>query len=351
MVSADVAGEPVTTHIFDSVDNYLDSDTVFGVKDSLITKFERHDTVDEDSKRFHIDPPFCTTWLGTPAAKKPLSAKSALCRTIRGSLLRTNATIKFGSWHMNDAFICDAVRTPFGRYAGALAGMRTDDLAATALRALANRNPGVDWQAVDDVLFGCANQAGEDNRNVAPYWRWLLAGIREGGSWSHGEPALQISEYMEAVGMAMLAHQMRGGGPGHRGRGRYVVALFVMGKADTAFSRSALTRHHHRMAVYQSSDGRAMYARRPDALFETAENVAEEFKVSREDQDAFSYRTQQRWAKAHAEGFFDCEIVPVLLPQKKGDPKLRSIPLSNLGPIRRWRLWPGSSRWSNRTAR
>jgi acetyl-CoA acyltransferase len=218
---------------------------------------------------------------------------------------------------MNDAFICDAVRTPFGRYAGALAGMRTDDLAATALRALANRNPGVDWQAVDDVLFGCANQAGEDNRNVARM-ALLLAGIPK------EVPGATVNRLcgssMEAVGLAARAIKcgeadlVIAGGVESMSR-----APFVMGKADTAFSRGA--------EIFDTTIGwrfinpamKSKYG--VDSMPETAENVAEEFKVSREDQDAFSYRTQQRWAKAHAEGFFDCEIVPVLLPQKKGDPK------------------------------
>jgi 3-oxoadipyl-CoA thiolase len=218
---------------------------------------------------------------------------------------------------MNDAFICDAVRTPFGRYAGALAGMRADDLAATSLRALVNRNPGVDWQALDDVLLGCANQAGEDNRNVARM-ALLLAGIPK------EVPGATVNRLcgssMEAVGIAARAIKcgeadlVIAGGVESMSR-----APFVMGKADAAFSRSA--------EIFDTTIGwrfinpamKAQYG--VDSMPETAENVAEEFKVSREDQDAFSYRTQQRWAKAHADGFFECEIVPVLLPQKKGDPK------------------------------
>jgi 3-oxoadipyl-CoA thiolase len=218
---------------------------------------------------------------------------------------------------MNDAFICDAVRTPFGRYAGALAGMRADDLAATSLRALVNRNPGVDWQAVDDVLLGCANQAGEDNRNVARM-ALLLAGIPK------EVPGATVNRLcgssMEAVGIAARAIKcgeadlVIAGGVESMSR-----APFVMGKADAAFSRSA--------EIFDTTIGwrfinpamKAQYG--VDSMPETAENVAEEFKVSREDQDAFSYRTQQRWAKAHADGFFECEIVPVMLPQKKGDPK------------------------------
>jgi 3-oxoadipyl-CoA thiolase len=218
---------------------------------------------------------------------------------------------------MNDAFICDAVRTPFGRYAGALSGMRADDLAATSLRALVNRNPGVDWQAVDDVLLGCANQAGEDNRNVARM-ALLLAGIPK------EVPGATVNRLcgssMEAVGIAARAIKcgeadlVIAGGVESMSR-----APFVMGKADAPFSRSA--------EIFDTTIGwrfinpamKAQYG--VDSMPETAENVAEEFHISRADQDAFSYRTQQRWAKAHADGFFECEVVPVLLPQKKGDPK------------------------------
>jgi 3-oxoadipyl-CoA thiolase len=218
---------------------------------------------------------------------------------------------------MNDAFICDAVRTPFGRYAGALSGMRADDLAATSLRALVNRNPGVDWQAVDDVLLGCANQAGEDNRNVARM-ALLLAGIPK------EVPGATVNRLcgssMEAVGIAARAIKCGEAGlviaGGVESMSR---APFVMGKADAAFSRNA--------EIFDTTIGwrfinpamKAQYG--VDSMPETAENVAEEFEISRADQDAFSYRTQQRWAKAHAGGFFECEVVPVMLPQKKGDPK------------------------------
>ena len=218
---------------------------------------------------------------------------------------------------MIDAFICDAVRTPFGRYAGGLAGMRADDLAAVSLRALVNRNPGVDWQAVDDVLLGCANQAGEDNRNVARM-ALLLAGIPK------EVPGATVNRLcgssMEAVGIAARAIKCGEAGlviaGGVESMSR---APFVMGKADAAFSRNA--------EIFDTTIGwrfinpamKAQYG--VDSMPETAENVAEEFEISRADQDAFSYRTQQRWAKAHAGGFFECEVVPVMLPQKKGDPK------------------------------
>jgi 3-oxoadipyl-CoA thiolase len=218
---------------------------------------------------------------------------------------------------MADVFICDAIRTPFGRYGGALANIRTDDLAAIPIKALMDRNPGVDWQAVDDVIFGCANQAGEDNRNVARM-ALLLAGIPKEVPGSTVNRLCGSS--MDAVGVASRAIKsgetelMIAGGVESMSR-----APFVMGKADTAFSRSA--------EIFDTTIGwrfvnpmmKSKYG--VDSMPETAENVAEDFKVSREDQDAFAYRTQQRWARAHAAGFFADELTPVLIPQKKGDPK------------------------------
>jgi 3-oxoadipyl-CoA thiolase len=218
---------------------------------------------------------------------------------------------------MNDVFICDAVRTPFGRYGGALATIRTDDLAAIPLRALVNRNPGVDWGAVDDVIFGCANQAGEDNRNVARM-ALLLAGLPK------EVPGATVNRLcgssMDAVGSAARAIKcgemdlVIAGGVESMSR-----APFVMGKADMAFSRTA--------EVYDTTIGwrfvnplmKSKYG--VDSMPETAENVAEEYKISRHDQDAFAFRTQQRWAKAQASGFFNCEVIPVSIPQKKGDAK------------------------------
>jgi len=218
---------------------------------------------------------------------------------------------------VTDAFICDAVRTPFGRYAGTLSAMRTDDLAAVSLRALVSRNPGVDWQAVDDVVFGCANQAGEDNRNVARM-ALLLAGLPK------EVPGATLNRLcgssMEAAGVAARAIKcgeadlVIAGGVESMSR-----APFVMAKADSPFSRTA--------EIFDTTIGwrfvnpamKSSYG--IDSMPETAENVAEEFGVSRQDQDAFSFRTQQRWAAAHASGFFDCEIFPVFLPQKNGDPK------------------------------
>ena len=218
---------------------------------------------------------------------------------------------------MADIFICDAIRTPFGRYGGALANVRTDDLAAIPIKALMERNPGVDWQAVDDVIFGCANQAGEDNRNVARM-ALLLAGIPKEVPGSTINRLCGSS--MDAVGVAARAIKsgetelMIAGGVESMSR-----APFVMGKADTAFSRSA--------EIFDTTIGwrfvnplmKSKYG--VDSMPETAENVAEDFQVSREDQDAFAYRTQQRWARAHAAGFFADELTPVSIPQKKGEPK------------------------------
>ena len=218
---------------------------------------------------------------------------------------------------MNEAFICDAVRTPFGRYGGTLAPVRTDDLAAIPIRALIERNPRVDWQAVDDVVFGCANQAGEDNRNVARM-ALLLAGLPK------EVPGATVNRLcgssLDAVGVAARAIKcgeadlVLAGGVESMSR-----APFVMGKADTAFSRAA--------EIFDTTIGwrfvnpsmKSRYG--TDSMPQTAENVAEDFRVSRADQDAFALRTQQRWAKAHAAGFFQCELIPVSIPQKKGDPK------------------------------
>ncbi|MBX6374046.1 MAG: 3-oxoadipyl-CoA thiolase [Acetobacteraceae bacterium] len=217
---------------------------------------------------------------------------------------------------MSVALICDAVRTPIGRYGGALAGVRTDDLGAIPLKALKERNPGVDWDAVDDVIFGCANQAGEDNRNVARM-ALLLADLPQ------SIPGATVNRLcgsgMDAVGIAARAIKageaelMVAGGVESMTR-----APFVMGKATEAFSRSA--------EIYDTTIGwrfvnpkmKAQYG--IDSMPETAENVAEEFQVSRADQDAFAYRSQQRAAKAMASGRFAEEIVPVTIPRRKGDP-------------------------------
>jgi acetyl-CoA acyltransferase len=219
---------------------------------------------------------------------------------------------------VNEVFICDAIRTPFGRYGGALATVRADDLAAIPLRALMDRNPGVDWSAVDDVIYGCANQAGEDNRNVARMAS-LLAGLPK------EIPGATVNRLcgssMDAVGIASRAIKsgetsfMIAGGVETMTR-----APFVMGKADSAFSRGA--------EVFDTTLGwrfvnpimKKMYG--VDSMPETGENVAEEFHVNRADQDAFALRTQQRWFRANAAGFFKHEIVEVPLPQKQGNPKI-----------------------------
>jgi 3-oxoadipyl-CoA thiolase len=219
---------------------------------------------------------------------------------------------------VNDAFICDAIRTPFGRYGGALAGVRADDLAALPIAALMARNPGVDWAAVDDVYYGCANGAGEDNRNVGRMAA-LLAGLPV------EVPANTINRLcgssLDAVGIAARAIKA--------GEAQLVIAggvesmtraPFVMGKADSAFSRAAKIEDTTIGWRFVNPVMKARYG--IDSMPETAENVATEFNISRDDQDAFAVRSQQRWAAAHAAGVFRDEIVPVTLHQKKGEPKV-----------------------------
>ena len=219
---------------------------------------------------------------------------------------------------MADAFICDAVRTPIGRYGGSLAQVRADDLAAIPLRALAERNPGLDWNAVDDLILGCANQAGEDNRNVARMAA-LLAGL--GDSVPGGTVNRLCGSGLDAVGIAARAIKageadlIVAGGVESMTR-----APFVMPKADGAFSRNNM--------VYDTTIGwRFVNARLKaeygiDSMPETAENVAGDFGVSREDQDRFAVESQRRAAAAQASGRFDVEIVAVTIPQKKGDPMM-----------------------------
>ncbi|HEX8406945.1 MAG TPA: 3-oxoadipyl-CoA thiolase [Duganella sp.] len=216
---------------------------------------------------------------------------------------------------MNDAFICDAIRTPFGRYGGALAGVRADDLAALPIAALMARNPGVDWSKVDDVYYGCANQAGEDNRNVGRMAA-LLAGLPA------DVPANTINRLcgssLDAVGIgaraikAGEAHLIIAGGVESMTR-----APFVMGKADSAFSRAAKIEDTTIGWRFVNPLMKARYG--IDSMPETAENVAREFGISRADQDAFALRSQQRWAAAHAAGLIANEIVPVSLA---GEPKI-----------------------------
>ena len=215
---------------------------------------------------------------------------------------------------MTEAFICDAVRTPIGRYAGALASVRADDLGAIPIKALMERNPQVNWAAVDDLVYGCANQAGEDNRNVARM-SGLLAGLPV------EVPGTTINRLcgsgMDAVGIAARAiksgdaEMMIAGGVESMTR-----APFVMGKADSAYSRNA--------AIFDTTIGWRFTNPQMKRLYDThsmpqtADNVAQEFSVSRADQDAFALRSQQRWAAAHAGGRFLQEIVPVHIANKKG---------------------------------
>jgi 3-oxoadipyl-CoA thiolase len=217
---------------------------------------------------------------------------------------------------MTEAFICDAIRTPFGRYGGALATVRADDLGAIPIRALMERNPDVDWAAVDDVIYGCANQAGEDNRNVGRM-SLLLAGLPQ------EIPGATINRLcgssLDAVGIAARAIKsgetalMIAGGVESMTR-----APFVMGKADSAFSRSARFEDTTIGWRFVNSLMKAKYG--VDSMPDTAENVAQDFKVSRADQDAFALRSQQRTAEAIASGRLAEEIVPVTIAQKKGDP-------------------------------
>jgi acetyl-CoA acyltransferase len=217
---------------------------------------------------------------------------------------------------MTDAFICDYVRTPIGRFGGALATVRTDDLAAVPLRALVARNAGVDWEAVDDVILGCANQAGEDNRNVARM-SLLLAGLPVGVT---GTTINRLcGSGMDAV--LSGARQIRAGEAGlviAGGVESMSRAPFVMPKAEAAFSRSA--------EIHDTTIGwrmvnplmKAQYG--TDSMPETAENVAEDFGISRADQDAFALRSQQRAAAAQASGRLGREITAVGIPQRRGDP-------------------------------
>ena len=216
---------------------------------------------------------------------------------------------------MLDAYICDAIRTPIGRYGGALKDVRADDLGAVPLRELMRRNPDVNWRAVDEVVFGCANQAGEDNRNVARMAA-LLAGLPQ------EVPGTTVNRLcgsgMDAVGVAARAIRS--------GEARLVIAggvesmtraPFVMGKAESGFSRSA--------TIYDTTIGwrfpnplmKTLYG--TDAMPETAENVADDYGISRADQDAFALASQSKAARAQQDGVFEREIVPVLVPQKKGE--------------------------------
>ncbi|PCJ36113.1 MAG: 3-oxoadipyl-CoA thiolase [Alphaproteobacteria bacterium] len=222
---------------------------------------------------------------------------------------------------MKDAFICDAIRTPIGRYGGALSAVRPDDLGAIPLKALMERNTAVDWSLVDDLIMGCANQAGEDNRDVARMSA-LLSGLPV------SVPGTTVNRLcgsgMDAVGIAARAIKsgeaelMLAGGVESMSR-----APFVMGKADAAFSR--------KLESYDTTIGWRFVNRMMkkqfgvDSMPETAENVAEDFNISREDQDLFAFRSQQKTAAAQKAGRFDDEIIPVIIPQRKGDPVIVTI--------------------------
>ena len=245
---------------------------------------------------------------------------------------------------MREVFICDAVRTPIGRYAGALAKVRTDDLAAVPLRALMARNPKVDWGKLEEVYFGCANQAGEDNRNVARM-ALLLAGLPD------GVPGVTVNRLcasgLEAVGTA--ARAIRAGEMEFAIAGgveSMTRAPFVQGKAQEAFSRSS--------EIYDTTIGwrfvnplmKSQYG--VDSMPETAENVAEDFQIKRDDQDAFALRSQQRAAKAIADGFFAEEIVPVEIATRKETLKIdkdehpRETTLEQLGKLKPFVRNPGT---------
>jgi 3-oxoadipyl-CoA thiolase len=216
---------------------------------------------------------------------------------------------------MSQAYICDAIRTPFGRYGGALSSVRADDLAAIPIRALMDRNTGVDWRALDDVIYGCANQAGEDNRNVARM-ALLLAGLPK------DVPGVTVNRLcgssLEAVAQAARAIKsgeaalVIAGGMESMSR-----APFVIGKSESAFARSIKAEDTTIGWRFVNPMMKAQYG--TDSMPETAENVAEEWHVSREDQDAFAFRSQQRTAKAQREGYLAEEIVPVTVTVKKGE--------------------------------
>ncbi|MHA1565481.1 MAG: 3-oxoadipyl-CoA thiolase [Alphaproteobacteria bacterium] len=221
---------------------------------------------------------------------------------------------------MTDAFICDAIRTPIGRYGGALSGVRTDDLAAIPIAALMARNGGVDWGYVDDVILGCANQAGEDNRNVARMAA-LLGGLPDGVS---GTTINRLcGSGMDGVGMAARAiksgeaEMIIAGGVESMSR-----APFVMPKSETAFGRNS--------EIYDTTIGWRFVNPRMQELYgvdsmpETAENVAKDFGISRGDQDGFALQSQQRAGRAIEAGLFDAEIVPVTVVPRRGDAKVVS---------------------------
>ena len=216
---------------------------------------------------------------------------------------------------MKNAYIIDAIRTPFGRYAGGLAPVRADDLGALPIKALIERNPSVNWEQVDDVIYGCANQAGEDNRNVARMSA-LLAGV------PFQAPATTVNRLcgssLDAVAMAARAIKVGeadliiAGGVESMSR-----APYVMGKSEGAFGRTQKIEDTTMGWRFINPKMKEMYG--VESMPQTAENVAEQFNVNRADQDAFALTSQQRAAAAQARGFFDKEIIPVSIPQRKGD--------------------------------
>lgn len=216
---------------------------------------------------------------------------------------------------MKNAYIIDAIRTPFGRYAGGLAAVRADDLGAIPLKALMERQPNIDWEKVDDVIYGCANQAGEDNRNVGRMSS-LLAGI------PYQVPATTVNRLcgssLDAVAMAARAIKageadlIVAGGVESMTR-----APFVMGKSDSAYGRSQKIEDTTMGWRFINPKLKELYG--VDSMPQTAENLAEQFNISRADQDQFAFNSQQRTAAAQAKGFFAQEIVPVVIPQRKGD--------------------------------
>ncbi|MEQ1317899.1 3-oxoadipyl-CoA thiolase [Acinetobacter guillouiae] len=216
---------------------------------------------------------------------------------------------------MKNAYIIDAIRTPFGRYAGGLAPVRADDLGAIPIQALIQRNPTVDWQQVDDVIYGCANQAGEDNRNVGRMSA-LLAGV------PYQVPATTVNRLcgssLDAIAMAARAIKANeadliiAGGVESMSR-----APYVMGKSDSAFGRSQKIEDTTMGWRFINPKLKELYG--VDSMPQTAENVAEQFNINRADQDQFALNSQQRTAAAQAQGFFKNEIVPVTIPQRKGD--------------------------------
>ena len=221
---------------------------------------------------------------------------------------------------MKNAYIVDAIRTPFGRYAGGLASIRTDDLGALPIKALMQRNPSVNWALVDDVMYGCANQAGEDNRNVGRMSA-LLAGLPV------EVPATTVNRLcgssLDAVAIAARAikageaHLIIAGGVESMSR-----APLVMGKSESAFGRSQKLEDTTMGWRFINPKLKEMYG--VESMPQTAENVAQQFNVNRADQDQFALQSQQRTAAAQARGFFEQEIVPVVIPQRKGDPLIVS---------------------------